>query len=109
MWTKQKRRTNGGRFILPVFTAAVLFYFGYHIFHGEYGLESRQIVEQRIAALNSEYENLLKQNLLIKKRIDLLRDGMLEKDTLDEYARRELNLSKRNELTIITAGANKSQ
>ncbi|KAA6205911.1 MAG: septum formation initiator family protein [Candidatus Tokpelaia sp.] len=103
MWTKQKRRTNKGRFILPVFTVAVLSYFAYHIYHGEYGLESGKAVEKRIVSLNAEYQKLTAGNLLLKKRIALLQDGKIEKDSLDEYARRNLNFSRPNELTIITS------
>jgi len=103
MWTQQKRRSNKSRFILPAFTIIVLIYFGYHIYHGEYGLESRRVTEQRIAMLNADYAALKAQNDFMKKRIALLRDGELEKDTLDEYARRALNVSRPNELTIITS------
>jgi len=103
MWTKQKRRSNKGRFILQVFTAAVLSYFAYHLYHGEYGLESRKAVEQRIVALDRHYRELTAGNLQMKKRIALLQDGQIEKDMLDEYARRNLNFSRPNELTIITS------
>jgi len=109
MWTKQRRRSNKGRFIMPVFTALVLAYFGYHIYHGAYGLESRRAAEQRIALLNADYAALKAQNQFMKNRIALLRDGALEKDTLDEYARRGLNLSRPNELTIITSGEDRSR
>jgi len=103
MWTKQKRQSNKSRLILPVFTAIVLSYFGYHIYHGVYGLESTKVVEKHIAALNAQYAELQAKNALMKKHIALLKDGQIEKDTLDEYARRNLNLSRSNELTIITA------
>lgn len=102
MWTKQRRRSNKGRLILPAFTAVVLSYFAYHIYHGAYGLESRKAVEQHIALLNAQYETLKAENLAAKKKIALLQDGEVEKDTLDEYARRNLNFSKLNEITIIT-------
>jgi len=102
MWTKQKRRTNRGRFILPVLTASVLSYFGYHIYHGEYGLQSRRVVEDHIALLNTERQKLEAERALLEKRVRLLHDGTIEKDMLDEYARKNLNLSTPNELTIMT-------
>jgi len=102
MWTKQKRRTNRSRFILPVLTAGVLSYFGYHIYHGEYGLYSRVAVEEHIALLNAEREKLEAQRAILEKKVMLLRDGTIEKDMLDEYARKNLNLSSPNELTIMT-------
>lgn len=104
MWTKQKRRTNKSRFILPVFTLIVLSYFLYHIYHGAYGLESREAVGRHIATLNFEYESLKMKNILLGERISLLQDGKIERDMLDEYARRDLNLSGAKELIIFTKG-----
>jgi cell division protein FtsB len=103
MWTKQKRRTNRSRLILPVLTAGVLCYFGYHIYHGEYGLYSRAVVDEHVALLNVERQKLEAQRLILEKKVALLRDGTIEKDMLDEYARKNLNLSSPNELTIMTS------
>lgn len=102
MWTKQKRRSIKGQFILPLMTLCVLGYFGYHIYHGEYGLYSRIKVEEHIDALNAELDTLSSSRMNIEKKVMLLKDGHIEKDMLDEYARKNLNLSKPNELTILT-------
>ncbi|AQS41524.1 MAG: Septum formation initiator DivIC [Candidatus Tokpelaia hoelldobleri] len=107
MWTKQKRRTNRNRFILPLLTIGVLGYFGYHSYHGEYGLYSRAVIDARIAGLNAELDKLEDERKGLERRITLLRDGTIEKDMLDEYARRNLNLSLPNELTIIIKNAGK--
>lgn len=102
MWTRQKRRSNKGRFILPVLTIVVLGYFGYHIFNGDYGLYSREKVEKQLALLNDELMKLRTEREVLEARVALLRDGSIEKDMLDEYVRRNLNMSKSNELTILT-------
>ncbi|RCL00590.1 MAG: Septum formation initiator DivIC [Candidatus Tokpelaia sp. JSC189] len=101
MWTKQKRRTNRGRFVFWILTVGVLFYFGYHLYHGEYGLCSRIMVEKHIASLIFELKKLEAQRSALEKKVSSLRDGTIEKDMLDEYARRNLNLAAPNELSIM--------
>lgn len=103
MWTKQKRRSIKGRFILPLMTIGVLAYFGYHIYHGEYGLYSRVKVEEHIDSLNAELKKLENERKGIEKKVALLKDGHIERDMLDEYARKNLNLSKLNEFVILTS------
>lgn len=103
MWTKQKRRSIKGRFILPLMTIGVLAYFGYHIYHGEYGLYSRVKVEEHIDSLNAELKKLKNERKGIEKKVALLKDGHIERDMLDEYARKNLNLSKSNEFVILTS------
>jgi cell division protein FtsB len=41
MWTRQHRQRNTGRLIVPTLCAAVLAYFGFHAYHGEYGINSK--------------------------------------------------------------------
>ena len=101
MWTKQKRKSIRGRFVLPVLTAAFLSYFGFHAYHGEYGLYSRIQLEEQKSLLNSQLEAITDERVALEKRVTLLRDGSIEKDMLDEQARRALNLSHPDEVTII--------
>ncbi|EJF89859.1 hypothetical protein ME3_00909 [Bartonella melophagi K-2C] len=101
MWTKQKRRSITARFILPFITVGVFSYFGYHIYHGDYGLSARSKIIQHITELKEELYKIEVERMSIEKRISLLRDGHIEKDMLDEYVRKNLNFSKPNELTIL--------
>ena len=41
------------------------------------------------------------QRVELERRVQLLHDGTLEKDMLDEQARRALNLSHADEITIM--------
>ncbi|WP_336279074.1 FtsB family cell division protein [Bartonella sp. CB175] len=102
MWTKQKRRSTKIRFVLPLITAGVLSYFGYHMYHGEYGLYSLSDVNQHIIELKEELQRIEAERAFVEKHISLLRDGHIEKDMLDEYVRKNLNFSKPNELTILS-------
>ncbi len=101
MWTKQKRKSIRGRFILPVLTAAFLSYFGFNAYHGEYGLYSRIQLEEQKSVLNKQLGAITAEREALEKRVSLLRDGTIEKDMLDEQARRALNLSHPDEVTII--------
>lgn len=101
MWTKQKRKSIRGRFILPILTAAFLSYFGFHAYHGEFGLYSRLQLEEQKTFLNQKLEQVTAEREALENRVALLRDGSIEKDMLDEHARRALNLSNVNEMTII--------
>lgn len=103
MWTKQKRKSIRGRFVLPVLTVAFLAYFGFHAYHGEFGLYSRMQLEERKAALTEQLAKVTSDREALEKRVSMLRDGTIEKDMLDEQARRALNLSHPDEVTIITS------
>lgn len=103
MWTKQKRKSIRGRFVLPLLAMAFLGYFSFHAYHGEFGLYSRVKLEEQVALLTHQLDQLSNERQALEKRVMLLRDGSIEKDMLDEQARRALNLSHPDELTIITS------
>ena len=108
MWTKQKRKSIRGRFVLPILTAAFLSYFGFHAYHGEYGLYSRIQLEEQKSLLAKQLEQVTADRNALEKRVTLLRDGSIEKDMLDEQARRALNLSHPDEVTMITSREDRS-
>jgi len=101
MWTKQRRRSHASRFILPLMSIAIMIYFAYHVYHGQYGLHSYENVSNHIRLLEEKRALLEKERLSWQKQIALLKDGHIEKDMLDEYARHNLNLAKKNELIIL--------
>lgn len=101
MWTRQHKKRNTGRLIVPAITAAFLAYFGFHAFHGEFGIYSKYRLEERARELEAELAVVRKQRGDLEQRVQLLHDGTLEKDMLDEQARRALNLSNPDEITIM--------
>jgi len=100
MWTKQRRRSNAGRFILPLLSISIMTYFAYHIYHGQYGLNTHESVDHQIRLLEKERDRLRQERTAWQDRVNLLKDGSIEKDMLDEYARHSLNIAKINELII---------
>jgi cell division protein FtsB len=101
MWTRQHKQRNTGRLIVPAISALFLAYFGFHAYHGEFGIYSNYQFESRAAELRQRLETVRSQRLQLEHRVQLLHDGTLEKDMLDEQARRALNLSQSDEITIM--------
>ena len=101
MWTRHHKQRNTGRLIMPAVATAFLAYFGFHAYHGEYGILSKYHTEVRIAALHATLDTTAEQRKELERRVQLLHDGTIEKDMLDEYARRALDYSQPQELTIM--------
>src|SRR3954470_9471715 len=101
MWTRQHKQRNTGRLIVPAVSALFLAYFGFHAYHGEFGIYSKYQLEARTAELDAELARVKAQRIELERRVQLLHDGTLEKDMLDEQARRALNLSQADEMTIM--------
>lgn len=103
MWTRQYKKRNTGRLIVPALTALFLGYFGYHAFHGEFGIYSKYRLKERTVELSAVLEKKRRTRHELDARVALVRDGTLEKDMLDEQARGALNMSAPDEVTIMRA------
>ena len=101
MWTRQRKKRNTGALIVPSVAAVVLTYFGFHAFQGEYGIYSKYRLEARVATLEQNLERVRAERTHLERHVQLLHDGTLEKDMLDEQARRALNLSLPDEIVIM--------
>jgi cell division protein FtsB len=105
MWTRQHKQRNTGRLIVPAITVLFLAYFGFHAYHGEFGIYSKYQFEARAAELQGRLVTIQAQRLDLERRVQLLHDGTLEKDMVDEQARKALNLSQADEVTIMLTTA----
>jgi len=101
MWTRHRRRSPFRHVILPIFAIGVLSYFSHHALTGSFGLASNQEYESRISALEAELAMLESQRAKLEKRTAMLRDGSLERDMIDEQARRLLGITRENEIVIL--------
>ena len=81
-------------------------YFGFHAYHGEFGIYSKYQLEERAAELQAQLDVVHAARVGLERRVQLLHDGTLEKDMLDEQARKALNLSQPDEITIMRMPAN---
>jgi cell division protein FtsB len=101
MWTRQHKQRNTGRLIIPSLCAAFVAYFGYHAYHGEFGITSRYRLQAEAADLQAQLDAVKTRRVDLERRVQLLHDGTIEKDMLDEQARSALNLSRADEITIM--------
>ena len=81
--------------------AAVLAYFGFHAYHGEFGINSRHKLQEQAAELQAQLAAVQGRREAMEKRARLLHDGTIEKDMLDEQARQALNLVKPDEVIVM--------
>ncbi|MGF7005243.1 FtsB family cell division protein [Aminobacter sp. BE322] len=101
MWTRHHKQRNTGRLIVPALAAVFLSYFGFHAYNGEFGIYSKYRYQARAVELQARLDTVKAQRTEIERRVQMLYDGSLEKDMLDEQARRTLNVSGADELTIM--------
>ena len=101
MRTRQHRDTKMGRLIVPTIALSFLAYFAFHAQSGKYGLESKKVLVQDLADSQARFDKLSADRERLEKRVQLLHDGTLERDMIDERARQALNLSAADEITIL--------
>ncbi len=105
MTTSQRRNSRRRKLLLPLGAVAVMAYFGYHSFNGDYGIWSRDRMNREAIGLEAELESLKAQRLALQERSRLLRPDSLDPDMIDERARSNLNVLKPDELVIDLAAS----
>ncbi len=70
-------------------------------YNGDYGIYSKYRLETRIAEAQERLDALVAKRQELEHRVALVNDGSLEKDMLDEQARRALNLARENEVIVL--------
>ncbi|MCO5733905.1 septum formation initiator family protein [Rhizobium sp. SSA_523] len=100
MWTRHHKKRKFGRLVIPAITVAFVSYFGYHSVHGNLGLVATEKFERTRVERAAELSKLVKKREALERQVQLLSDGSLEKDMLDEIARYQLNVSRGDEIVI---------
>ncbi|QLF70395.1 septum formation initiator family protein [Peteryoungia desertarenae] len=100
MWTRHHKKKKFGRLILPAVAVAFLSYFGYHSVHGDFGLRASQEFERQRQTRTAELATLIEQRQMLEKEVELLSDGSLDRDMIDEKARYQLNMSRPDEIVV---------
>ncbi|MEO1749219.1 MAG: septum formation initiator family protein [Pseudomonadota bacterium] len=101
MWTRQYRKTWLRYCWFPALAAAACCYFYYHAIEGRFGLEQSEVYAQQIASLQNQLAALSSERIVLKARTEALSNGSLERDMIDEQARKMLGLSSQNELVLL--------
>ncbi|AGA65092.1 putative septum formation initiator protein [Liberibacter crescens BT-1] len=100
MWTKHHKKNILFRLIFQTIAIAFIIYFGNHAIVGSYGLKATEALENRRVNYEYQLETLKNFRMKLERKVELMRDGSLEKDMLDEKARYNLNLSRSDEIVI---------
>ena len=101
-------RTRLGRILqslaLHLGAAAIIGYFAFQGYHGNYGLLAQRGYEQEIAKLTLERDALKIERADLEHHVGLLRADRLDPDLLEELARRELGFAHPNDLVMLRPG-----
>jgi cell division protein FtsB len=98
-------RTRHGRFfqgvLLHVCAFALIGYFAFHAYHGNYGLEARKGYEEDIARLTRVRDDLHTERMELERHVALLRPDSIDPDMVEELARRDLGFAHPNDLVML--------
>jgi cell division protein FtsB len=78
---------------LIVFAYGLAVYFGYHAVIGSRGLLAWRQLNQDIAATQQELATVRAERQTLEDKVRRLRPGSLDRDLIDELARRQLSLA----------------
>jgi cell division protein FtsB len=101
MWTRHHKKRRFGRLVVPAITVAFVSYFSYHSIHGSFGLEAGEQFERSRVERTAELKTLRDIRVSLERQVELLSDGSLERDMIDEMARYQLNVSRVDEIVIM--------
>lgn len=101
MWTRHHKKRRFGRFVVPAITVAFLSYFSYHSIHGDLGLHATERFERLQFEKAAELAKLTATRTALERQVELMSDGSLERDMIDEMSRYQLNVSRPDEIVIL--------
>jgi cell division protein FtsB len=100
MITRQRKRSILQMLWLPLLTAGVLSYFGYHTFHGDFGIWARDRLEAEARRLTAERDGLLAERESLEVRVARVRPESLDADVVDMLARQSLGVMRADEVVV---------
>ncbi len=81
--------------------AAMIGYFAYNAYTGEYGLMARRNYDQDMQRLQGELAAITAQRKAMEHKVSLLDPRRLDPDMLDEQGRRELNFINAKDIVLL--------
>ena len=100
MITRHRVKSPLRRVLMPIVTAALLGYFGFHAFSGSYGILAMRQMDEEAQRLKTEFDALKDEHADLDKRVSLLRPESLDADIVDLESRSALNLLRPDEVVI---------
>ncbi|MGH6870963.1 MAG: FtsB family cell division protein [Rhizomicrobium sp.] len=89
-----------GQIVVPAISIAVAAYFGFYALNGPRGYLAYEETGARLSADETRLSALQSQNGRLKHRIDLLQDGHVDYDLVEELARGDLVASSPNQIAV---------
>jgi len=89
------------RAVLPALAACLVVYFLYHLVQGERGLLAQHRLTDRVGEAEATLADLQARRAALDKRVALLGPERVDRDALDEQARRMLNYGHPLDLVLI--------
>ncbi len=89
------------RLAMPILAAGYLAYFGFHAFHGSYGVFAMADLTAQAGELQAELATLTAERNALDRRAARLRPESLDRDMMEERARSELNLVNPNDVILL--------
>lgn len=90
---------------LYAISGAVVGYFVVHAQSGQRGLEAKREIKGQILTLTAELNGLKAERANLEDRISRMRDGSVDRDMLEDLARKRLGMTHPDDLVIITGRA----
>ncbi|MCS0496953.1 FtsB family cell division protein [Ancylobacter mangrovi] len=81
--------------------AALIGYFAFQGYNGQYGLLARRHFEQELADLTAQRDDIRSRREALEAKVALLSPERIDADTLDEEARALLNLVNPKDLVLL--------
>jgi cell division protein FtsB len=88
---------NSKKIILNALLSLLLIYFVFHSIYGNRGVIAYFTLNQRLEKAHSDLESLRAQRIELEHRVKLLRPESLDRDMLDQEARRVLGVASPKE------------
>ena len=87
--------------LITAILVGIFAYFLYHTIYGNRGLVAKYDLEEKISSSENELEKIREKRIELEHRVKLLRPGSLDKDMLEEEARKVLGIAKEGEEVLI--------
>ncbi len=92
---------NSKKLIFNGFLFLLLIYFVYHSFYGNKGIIAYFSLNQQLETAYISLESVRDERIELEHRVKLLRPDSLDKDMLDQEARRVLGVAMPNEQVFV--------
>jgi cell division protein FtsB len=90
--------------LLHLAAVALIGYFAFHAYHGNYGINARKGYEADIERLTRLRDDLRNEREDLNRHVALLRPQSIDPDTVEELARRDLGFALPNDLVKLSPG-----